>query len=77
MKLTVEIRYFTMGEEIMKKRKPVRLYPEKEDITLKNFLLENKQLVVLIIIIVIFSMLIIGCLFAVDLFRAEHYYNYI
>ncbi len=59
----------------MKKRDPARLYPKYERITLKNFLLQNKQLVILIIIIVLFSMFIIGCLLAIPAFQAEHVYN--
>lgn len=58
----------------MKKRKPARLYPEKESITIQNFLLENKQLVILIIIIVLFTFFI-GCLFCIPYFQAEHVYN--
>lgn len=59
----------------MKKRDPAKLYPEKEDITIQNFLLENKQLVILIIIIVLFSLFIIGCILGISYFRAEHVYN--
>ena len=59
----------------MKKRTNRTLYPEKEDISIQNFLLENKQLVILIIIIVLFSMFIIGCLLAIPYLQAEHVYN--
>lgn len=59
----------------MKKRTNKTLYPEKEDISIENFLLENKQLVILIIIIVLFSLFIIGCLLAIPYFQAEHVYN--
>lgn len=59
----------------MKKRTNRTLYPEKEDITLRNFLLENKQLVILIIIIVLFSLFIIGCLLCIPYFQAENVYN--
>lgn len=60
----------------MKKRDPARLYPKYDGITIQNFLLENKQLIILIIIIALFTLLIIGCLFCIDLFRGEHFYNY-
>lgn len=55
----------------MKKRDPARLYPRYENITIENFLLENKQLVILIIIIVLF----IGCLLSIPYFQGEHVYN--
>ena len=61
----------------MRKRKPARLYPAKEDITIKNFLLEERQLLLLLILIVIITIFIIGCLFTIDGFRAEKTYNYI
>ena len=57
----------------MKKNKPVRLYPKKEEkITLDN---DDKQLIILIIIISI--ILIIGCIMCLDIFKAEHFYNYL
>lgn len=59
----------------MKKRTNRTLYPEKEDISIQNFLLENKQLVILIIIIVLFSFFIIACLLCIPYFQAEHVYN--
>lgn len=59
----------------MRKRDPVRLYPKYDSITIENFLLENKQLVWLILIIVLFSLFIIGCLLAIPYFQAEHVYN--
>ena len=59
----------------MKKRTNKTLYPEKEDITIQNFLLENKQLVLVIILIVLFSLFIIGCLLAIPYFQAENVYN--
>lgn len=59
----------------MKKRDPARLYPKYENITIENFLLENKQLVILIIIIILFSMFIIGCLLSIPYFQGEHVYN--
>lgn len=59
----------------MKKRDPVRLYPKYDSITIKNFLLENKQLVWLILIIVLFSLSIIGCLLCIPYFQAENVYN--
>lgn len=59
----------------MKKRTNRTLYPEKEDISIQNFLLENKQLVILIIIIVLFSLFIIGCLLCIPYFQGEHVYN--
>lgn len=61
----------------MKKRTPARLYPKYERITLKNFLLEEKNLLTLVILIIIIFFFIIGCLFCVDLFRGENVYNYI
>lgn len=59
----------------MKKRTHKTLYPEKEDISIQNFLLENKQLVIIIILIVLFSLFIIGCILGIGYFRAEHVYN--
>lgn len=59
----------------MRKRDPARLYPKYDNITIENFLLENKQLVILIIIIVLFSLFIIGCILGISYFRAEHVYN--
>jgi len=59
----------------MKKRDPVRLYPKYDNITIENFLLENRQLVILIIIIVLFSLFIIGCLLCIPYFQGEHVYN--
>ena len=59
----------------MKKRDPVRLYPKYDRITIENFLLENKQLVWLIIIIALFSLFIISCLLAIPYLQAEHVYN--
>ena len=61
----------------MKKRKPARLYPEKEDITIQNFLLENPQLLTLIVLIVFISFFIVGCLLFVPTFQGEHVYNYL
>lgn len=61
----------------MRKRDPARLYPKYDSITIENFLLENKQLVWLILIIVLFSLFIIGCLLAIPYFQGEHVYNYI
>ena len=61
----------------MKKNKPARLYPEKEDITLQNFLLENPQLLTLILLIIGISLIIIGCILSIDYFRSEHVYNFI
>ena len=63
------------GGNRMKKRTNRTLYPEKEDISIQNFLLENKQLVILIIIIVLFSLFIIGCLLCIPYFQGEHVYN--
>ena len=59
----------------MKKRTNKTLYPEKEDITLRNFLLEDKNLLILLILICTIFFFIIGCLFCVDFFRGEHVYN--
>lgn len=56
----------------MKKNKPVRLYPKKEDIILEK---DDKQLIILLVIISI--ILIIGCIMCIDLFKAEHFYNYL
>ena len=57
----------------MKKKKPARLYPEKKDkITLDK---DDKQLIILIIIISI--ILIISCIMCIDIFKAEHFYNYL
>ena len=61
----------------MKKRKPARLYPEKEDITIQNFLLEDKNLLILLILICVIFFFIIGCLFYIPYFQGEHVYNYI
>ena len=61
----------------MRKRDPVRLYPKYESITIENFLLENKQLVILIILTVLISIFIIGCLLSIPAFQAEHTYNYL
>jgi hypothetical protein len=66
-----------MGERNMKKNKPARLYPEKEDITIENFIIENKQLVILLFIMITVILFIIGCILCIDLFKAEHVYNYI
>ena len=59
----------------MRKRDPARLYPKYESITIENFLLENRLLVILIIITVLTSIFIIGCLLAIPYFQAEHVYN--
>ena len=59
----------------MRKRDPARLYPKYENITIENFLLENRLLVILIIITVLTSIFIIGCLLAIPYFQAEHVYN--
>lgn len=59
----------------MRKRDPARLYPKYENITIENFLLENRLLVILIIITVLISIFIIGCLLAIPYFQAEHVYN--
>ena len=59
----------------MKKRKPARLYPEKEDITIQNFLLEDKNLLTLLILICVIFFFIIGCLFCIPYFQGEHVYN--
>lgn len=59
----------------MKKNKPARLYPEKESITLKNILLEDKNLLILLVIIIFTFLFIICCLFCIDGFRGEHVYN--
>lgn len=59
----------------MKKNKPARLYPEKEDITIKNFILEDRNLLILLILIIFIFLFIIGCLFCIDGFRSEHVYN--
>ena len=61
----------------MKKREPARLYPKYESITLKNFLLHEKQLIVLIILLIITACFVISCILAADFFRAEHTYNFI
>lgn len=59
----------------MKKNKPARLYPEKGDITIQNFLLEDKNLLTLVILIVFIFFFIIGCIFCIDGFRGENVYN--
>lgn len=59
----------------MKKRKPARLYPEKEDITIQNFLLEDKNLLILLILICVIFFFIIGCLFFIPYFQGEYVYN--
>ena len=61
----------------MKKNKPARLYPEKEDITIKNFLFENTQLITLIILLIIISVIIISCIICIDSFRGANVYNYL
>ena len=61
----------------MKKRTNKTLYPQKESITIQNFLLENRQLVILIILTVLISIFIIGCLLSIPAFQAEHTYNYL
>lgn len=59
----------------MKKRDQARLYPKYENITIENFLLENRLLVILIILTVLISMFIIGCLLCIPYFQGEHVYN--
>lgn len=59
----------------MKKRTHKTLYPQKEPITLKNILLEDKNLLILLILIISIFIFIIGCLFCIDGFRGEHVYN--
>lgn len=59
----------------MKKNKPARLYPEKEDITIKNMLMEDRNLLILLILIISIFIFIIGCVFCIDGFRGEHVYN--
>jgi hypothetical protein len=66
-----------MGERTMKKNKPARLYPKKEDITIENFIIENKQLVILLFIMITVILFIIGCILCIDMFKAEHFYNYL
>lgn len=61
----------------MKKRTHKTLYPQKEDITFKNFLLEERQLLVLFILLIVITFFILCCIFAVDFFRAENFYNYL
>lgn len=64
--------------KLMRKEKKSTLYPDnRKDFysEFEDFLLVNRQLVILIIIIVLFSMFIIGCLLAIPYFQAEHVYN--
>lgn len=59
-------------------KKKVTLYPDDRKSSyneFEDFLLVNRQLVILIIIIVLFSMFIIGCLLAIPYFQAENVYN--
>ena len=62
----------------MKKEKKSTLYPDnRKDFysEFEDFLLVNRQLVILIIIIVFFSLFIIGCLLCIPYLQAEHVYN--
>lgn len=59
-------------------KKKSTLYPDnRKDFYSKfeDFLLVNRQLVILIIIIALFSLFIIGCLLAIPYFQAENVYN--
>ena len=59
-------------------KKKVTLYPDDRKSSyseFEDFLLVNRQLVILIILIVLFSLFIIGCLLGIGYFRAEHVYN--
>lgn len=64
----------------MRKEKKSTLYPDnRKDFysEFEDFLLVNRQLIILIIIIVLFSLFIIGCLLCIPYFQGEHVYNYI
>lgn len=64
-----------MDGDIMKKRTPARLYPKKEDVTIKNILLEDRNLLILLLLIIIIFSFIIACLFSIPSFQGEHVYN--
>ena len=66
-----------MGERNMKKRTSARLYPEKEDVTIENFIIENKQLIILLFIMITIILFVISCILCIDMFKAEHVYNYL
>lgn len=59
-------------------KKKVTLYPDDRKSSyseFEDFLLVNRQLIILIIIIVLFSLFIIGCLLCIPYFQGEHVYN--
>lgn len=59
-------------------KKKVTLYPDDRKSSyseFEDFLLVNRQLIILIIIIALFSMFIISCLLAIPYLQAEHVYN--
>lgn len=61
----------------MKKRTHTTLQPAKETITIKKFLLEDRQLLVLLLLTICITFFIICCIFSMDFFRAEYFYNYL
>lgn len=61
----------------MKKREPAKtLYPKKETITFKNFIFEDGNLLILIILTSFIFFFILWSFFAADFFRAENFYTW-